>query len=78
MVKEKMPRKKRNVTVCMDMELHRKLSLLSFAYQYGTGNKKMSMSEIIDIALHEYFTTHEHELNEAVEACKGKYEWFNI
>ena len=70
-------RKKEHVIVSMDIELHRKLAQISFAYQYGTG-KKVYMSDIVNKAVYEYLEQNKQEINEAVNACAEKYQWFKL
>ena len=62
-----MPRKKHDVTVSMDNDMHSKLILISFAQKYRMGKKNASMSSIIHQALLEYFDNHKDEMDEAIK-----------
>ena len=56
-----------NVTVSMDKKMHDKLILISFVCNYRNVGEKISMSEIINHALVEYFDRHENEFAETMD-----------
>lgn len=62
-----MARKKENVTVAMDRDMHTKLFMISFVRKCKFGDKKATMSKIINDALNEYFNNHKEDVDKAME-----------
>lgn len=59
-----------NVTISMDKKMHDKLTLIAFVRNYRNVGEKISMSEIINQALIEYFDRHESEFAETMDEIK--------
>lgn len=68
----KMARKREYVNICLDRELHMKLVLISFGQKYGLGDKKASMSNIVNAAVYEYLENHSEEMEKALDEFRKR------
>lgn len=67
-----MEQKRERVSICLDKDLHFKLSIVSFGQKYGLGNKNASMSGIVNDAVREYLVNHSDEVDRAMDEFRKR------
>ena len=67
-----MARTRKEVNVMMDKNIHLKLMFVALSQRELNGNKRVSVSEIVNKALTEYFDNHKEEIESALDVMRKR------